>query len=99
MLQAVVASCDDALSELAGFQCECSTYLKVRMWAQASTDSDHHHDVKTGCQQTLKALNQVCPLQELPKEIFLKILDGAVRFDMPKLLACCEHCIAVDDSD
>ena len=41
----------------------------------------------------------MCPLQELQKEIFLEILDGAVRFDMPKLLACCEHRIALDRSD
>lgn len=25
-------------------------------------------------------------------------LDKAVRFDMKKLLACCEHCIAMDNS-
>ena len=52
ILQAVVASCDDALSELAGFQCERPTYLKVRVIAQASSDSDHHHHVETGCQFT-----------------------------------------------
>jgi hypothetical protein len=41
----------------------------------------------------------VCPLQGLQKETFLELLDGAVGFNMPKLLACCEHRIALDRSD
>ena len=35
-------------------------------------------------------------LQSKSKEAFLEILDAAVMFNMPKLLACCEHHIAAD---
>jgi hypothetical protein len=61
--------------------------------AQAGSDCDHHHHA------IQQVLNQVYPLQALQEEAFLGILDGAVRFNMPKLLACCAHRIAVDFSD
>ena len=32
----------------------------------------------------------------MQKETFLEILDGAVHFNMPKLLVCCEHHIVLD---
>ena len=33
-------------------------------------------------------------LQGKPEEAFLEMLDAAAMFNMPKLLACCEHHIA-----
>lgn len=35
-------------------------------------------------------------LQSKSKEAFLEMLDAAAMFDMPKLLACCEHHIAAN---